>query len=50
MNFMPAYEYKCETCEHIFEVNHSMNENPIMLCPECNASAKRLFPEGPGLL
>lgn len=47
---MPAYEYKCETCEHIFEVSHSMNENPVMLCPDCNASAKKVISGGTGFI
>lgn len=47
---MPAYEYKCEACERVFEVSHSMNEDPVILCPECKSSAKRVITGGTGFI
>ncbi|KPK46086.1 MAG: hypothetical protein AMK74_01415 [Nitrospira bacterium SM23_35] len=47
---MPVYEYKCETCEYVFEVNHAMNENPAVFCPECNANAMKIITGGTGFI
>lgn len=33
---MPVYDYKCEKCNHIFEESHSINSNPIVVCPKCD--------------
>ena len=33
---MPAYDYQCDKCEGIWEVEHGMNEVPKLQCPECN--------------
>lgn len=33
---MPIYEYRCEQCNHTFEVIQKINENPLQDCPECN--------------
>lgn len=32
---MPIYEYKCQTCEHIFDVLQKMSDDPLTYCPEC---------------
>ena len=37
---LPTYRYKCE-CEHILEVQHSMTEDPIMICEDCNKEMQR---------
>ena len=34
---MALYDYKCNSCEDVFEVSHSMNEDPKVLCPSCNS-------------
>lgn len=46
---MPLYEFRCETCG-IFEQRRSLEEasNP-MLCPTCQAVAKRVI-SAPGLI
>lgn len=36
---MPTYEYVCRSCEHEFEVFHSMTEKPRRKCPECGKNA-----------
>jgi len=38
---MPTYEYKCQKCEHIMEVRHSMSETADSLklkCENCSSS------------
>jgi putative FmdB family regulatory protein len=49
---MPTYEYRCEECEHIFEVFHGINENPQIACPECGDpdGVERLISAGAGLI
>ena len=37
---MPLYDYKCEN-GHIFEELQSWSSEPITICDDCGASAKR---------
>jgi len=39
---MPTYEYRCHKCG-IFEIEQSMNEEPLTNCPECGAEVKRVI-------
>lgn len=32
---MPLYEYRCEACEHQFEVIQKFSDAPIAVCPKC---------------
>ena len=47
---MPTYDYKCIKCNHIFEYFQSMNDDPLSVCPECNAEVKRMIGGGVGLI
>lgn len=38
---MARYDYKCSKCEHIFEVQHSINEDPRIKCEKCKAISIR---------
>ncbi|PKM82671.1 MAG: zinc ribbon domain-containing protein [Firmicutes bacterium HGW-Firmicutes-14] len=41
---MPAYDFKCKTCEHKFSVRISINERDQVKCPECGSpSVQQLF-------
>ena len=41
---MPTYDYRCEKCGHEFEAKHSIHDDPIKHCPECNEeSVKRII-------
>lgn len=40
---MPIYEYKCKSCEYVFEKMQSANEDPVRSCPSCGGEVKRLF-------
>jgi putative FmdB family regulatory protein len=47
---VPTYEYKCEECGNIFEVRHSISDNPSVRCPECNAGSHRIITGGSGFI
>jgi putative FmdB family regulatory protein len=34
---MPLYEYRCEACEHRFEVIQKYSDQPVAVCPSCGA-------------
>jgi putative FmdB family regulatory protein len=41
---MPVYEYICKACDHEFEREQRISDNPIKKCPVCGAmKAKRLI-------
>jgi putative FmdB family regulatory protein len=33
---VPRYDYRCIACSFTEEYVHSMNENPVFICPKCN--------------
>lgn len=35
---MPVYAYRCQECEHGFEVKQSFTEDPLTDCPKCNTA------------
>jgi putative FmdB family regulatory protein len=41
---MPVYEYACEKCNHEFEAEQRISDDPIRVCPRCRArKVKRLI-------
>ena len=41
---MPVYEYLCAKCEHEFEREQRITEDPVKTCPKCKARrVKRLI-------
>jgi putative FmdB family regulatory protein len=41
---MPVYEYICKACDHEFEREQRISDNPLKKCPECGGmKAKRLI-------
>ncbi len=40
---MPIYEYECQACEKIFEVQQRMTEDPLKTCPQCEGELKKLI-------
>lgn len=38
---MARYDYKCSKCEHLFEVTHSIYEDPEIKCEKCKAISNR---------
>jgi len=48
---MPTYDYRCNACEHEFELFQSMKDRPKKKCPECGKSAlERLIGTGAGVI
>ena len=48
---MPTYDYKCDTCDTIFEHFQSMKEEPLKECLcEKKGSVKRLISNGTGII
>tara|TARA_Y100001958_G_C21180653_1_gene510597 strand:- start:175 stop:414 length:240 start_codon:yes stop_codon:yes gene_type:complete len=41
---MARYDYKCSKCEHLFEVTHSIHEDPKIKCEKCKAISTRQIP------
>ena len=32
---MPLYEYRCDACEHRFEIIQRFSDDPVSVCPSC---------------
>lgn len=46
---MPTYEHKCTSCEHEWEDEYSIKQDPPKVCPKClQETAKRLVSGGSG--
>ncbi|CAK8714649.1 MAG: putative regulatory protein, FmdB family [Candidatus Electronema aureum] len=39
---MPVYEYKCSTCERVFELQQKISDPPLTICSECGSTVKKL--------
>ena len=40
---MPRYDYRCQTCDHVFEMRQSFSSEPVATCPSCNNGAQRVI-------
>lgn len=48
---MPTYDYKCDGCEHTFELFQHITENPVKKCPACGKlKAKRMIGSGGAII
>lgn len=47
---MPIYEYLCNSCGREFEINQSMQDPPLEICPECKGKIKRIISGGSGFI
>jgi putative FmdB family regulatory protein len=47
---MPTYEYRCDECGYLFELNHSMKENPTVFCPNCKNQVRKHITGGNGFI
>jgi putative FmdB family regulatory protein len=45
---MPIYGYRCENCEHEFEIMQKIKDKPKRKCPECGKMTlkKKFYPVG----
>ena len=46
---MPIYEYQCESCEHIFEVQQKFSDPLVEACIKCGKSVRKLI-SAPGIM
>lgn len=42
---MPTYVYKCDKCEHEFELKQSFSDKPRVKCPQCKKRALYKVPQ-----
>jgi len=48
---MPTYDYQCDGCGHRFEEFQYFSEEPLKVCPKCQAETlRRLFGTGAAVL
>lgn len=48
---MPTYAYKCDSCDHDFDMFQSITAKPVKKCPECNKNkVRRLIGTGAGII
>lgn len=48
---MPTYDYKCDACDHTWELFQSIKAEPEKKCPSCGKKkARRLIGAGAGLI
>jgi putative FmdB family regulatory protein len=40
---MPRYDYKCQTCRTITEVQQSFTDEPLTTCDDCGGSISRVY-------
>ena len=44
---MPTYEYECQACKHLWEMEQRIKDEPVKKCPACKKlKAKRLISGG----
>jgi putative FmdB family regulatory protein len=49
---MPNYDYRCQKCDHVFEVFQKMSDEKLTDCPQddCDGPVKRLLGTGGGII
>jgi putative FmdB family regulatory protein len=40
---MPVYEYECQECNKVFEVQQKIADKALSDCPECHGPVKKLM-------
>lgn len=40
---MPAYDYRCQACDNVFELTRSHSDSSVITCPKCDGATKRIF-------
>jgi putative FmdB family regulatory protein len=40
---MPVYEYECQACDEVFEVQQKIADDPLSNCPKCHGPVKKLM-------
>ena len=40
---MPKYKYKCENCDHQFEIKQNISDQALTQCPKCHGEIFRVI-------
>ena len=40
---MPAYDYRCPSCDLVFEIMRPLGATGDVMCPDCEVVARRVF-------
>ncbi len=48
--YMPTYEYECDSCGYKFEKFQSITARPVRVCPKCGGEVTRLISAGSGVI
>lgn len=40
---MPIYEYECSACKKQYEIVQKITDNPVVTCPECKGSLRKMI-------
>jgi putative FmdB family regulatory protein len=40
---VPTYVYRCNECDHHFEVTQSMSDDPVTVCEACGGEVQRVL-------
>lgn len=40
---MPTYSYKCTSCGHAFDVQQSIADDAVTVCPVCKGEVQKVF-------
>jgi len=40
---VPTYSYACKSCKHTFDIQQSLSEESLTVCPECGKGLHKVF-------
>ena len=40
---MPRYDYRCDPCDEVFEIERPTSDRSEVACPSCGTIARRVF-------
>ncbi|MGV1033785.1 MAG: FmdB family zinc ribbon protein [Microbacteriaceae bacterium] len=40
---MPTYSYRCQACDHAFDVQQAMSDAALTECPSCGGALRKLY-------
>lgn len=40
---MPVYEYECNGCDKVFEIQQRLADAPVTICPDCGGEVRKLI-------
>lgn len=40
---MPLYDYRCRDCGHEFEIQQSLSDDTLTVCPQCDGDLRKVF-------